>query len=235
MNKFCKECGNKLENSAKFCSSCGSKIDIDDSTNKISTDVNVNFTNKTTEKIINDVSEGAKKVKNKTFSILSILIPIIIIVLIVAGSIQYTVQENSRKKTDAIWKKKRELAEIELKNKKDNKIKSDAKYWNDGFGFNFKSNDGYNLPLKIKKRESDYIEYSSHVLEKSYLDNTYSMAGLAFELHYMDYSDGSYDIERVTVTADSDRSVYFIDSNGKKQYTSRIRSGTKVYFNEELR
>ena len=215
MNKFCKECGNKLENSAKFCSGCGSKIDIDFSNDKISTDINVNFRNETTEKIINDVSEGVQKAKNKTFSIFGAFynfLPKIIIFLIIwiILNLIYHIVENA---IDEAAEKER--IEVVQKEHQKNRMESDAKYWNDGQGYEFVNNSGHSLRLKVENYEADHAEVDGEVFKR--LDVSYDEGDIfsgtvlivkfassrkqdgTLKLYYRKYFAENYEIEKIIV------------------------------------
>lgn len=84
--KFCKNCGNKIENE-KFCSNCGAKTETFESNNKI--DKSVSFLKENAKAINSEINESVviNELKKNTSNIISIIIKKIIDVLGIIGLI----------------------------------------------------------------------------------------------------------------------------------------------------
>lgn len=192
---YCSNCGKKTEKDNKFCSNCGNQIDeIDDESIFINRNINLNVTNKTTEKIIDGLSQNAQNFGNKSVSLLKkyfsrligILIAIITIGLIAFG-IQVKIENDKEKE---VIKKEEEF--------KYNRKKSDAKYWDNGNGKWFYSNNNIALRVAIKSFRDDRIYVFDKIYDK-YLSYMYGDFSYNYTINYIDNNDGSYDISSISV------------------------------------
>lgn len=121
MEKFCKKCGNKMNENEQFCSKCGSR-DGEDVSNELN--------NNDTATLVEDSEKGENKPtnKNKSKIIKKIMIALVSLLVIVGGCVGgYFVYDNFQKEKEEIALLKKEKSEREAKEKEKQEASSKVK------------------------------------------------------------------------------------------------------------
>ena len=221
--KYCSNCGEEIKNNSKFCSDCGTKINNGGENDfSINGDVNLNITNKTTEKIIDDVSRNVKNTTNKTVGLFKKILPIALILIvigaIVIGVLEKQVNDRTAKEAEksyaAIDWDKVYLTESEAQFN-DNRKKSDEKYWNNGDGIYFKSKDNASLKVAIKTLNANRIYVWDKIYEFNHLNGYGDFGFETYKLYYDERADGSYDIVQIDVSGSNVVDTTYYNSDFK--------------------
>lgn len=231
--KYCSNCGEEIKNNSKFCSNCGTKINNGSENDfLIKGDVNLNITNKTTEKIIDDVSRNVKNTTNKTVGLFKKILPfavVILVIWIIVGIV------NEKQRHDEIARQN--VIDAEFNNIRK---RSDEKYWNNGNGIYFESRDYDYLKVAIETIYSDHIYVTDEIYyradgfrEDKIVDAFTSLAEIAkkdekvdkreivdygnivngsFKIYYDKREDGSYDIVQIDVAGSNQVKTYYNNS-----------------------
>ena len=132
--RYCNQCGTNVNFDARFCQNCGAALEF--SINKtIDANLKVDITNKTTEKILNNVSSsltssatGFKKIINSLLRILWRFIIVAAVIGIIGFGIFHIYENNEKEIAEKEQKEKNEDAARDKQSKIEN-AKSRNKKW----------------------------------------------------------------------------------------------------------